>query len=430
MFTLPKVNFKTIKKDKKSGVFEFSPLIKGFGNSLGAALRRTLFAASEGAVITKVRFEGVSHQFTTIEGAKDDVLHMLLALKKVRFSKTDEKDGRVVGELEYDVKNKNWKLIKIREDRRDEPNYYGNHLFKVAEQSWMATKYPFTLEQMANPLTNYFGLGKDKMYKAQTGFNSFVKSKLLSLAKTLIPSKVAIDLASGKGQDLGRYYDNGFTKTIFCDYDPIALSELVTRRFDMIKDKNRKNTMAIQTLHRDLNLPADDTIQIFKSLLTENNVGLIVCNFAIHYLITDIDKLNNFIKLVRNLSSKGTIFYFTTMSGQSVVDLIGTANDWKAHENGVLKYQIVKKYSGNKLTDMGQTINTKMPFSDELFTENLVNIELVNAQFIKFGFRLLASEGFKIFLNQFKAENPNVYALLTEDDKKFVSLYHYSMFQI
>jgi hypothetical protein len=196
--------------------------------------------------------------------------------KDTKLLKDAEKDGRVVGELEYDVKNKNWKLIKIREDRRDEPNYYGNHLFKVAEQSWMATKYPFTLEQMANPLTNYFGLGKDKMYKAQTGFNSFVKSKLLSLAKTLIPSKVAIDLASGKGQDLGRYYDNGFTKTIFCDYDPIALSELVTRRFDMIKDKNRKNTMAIQTLHRDLNLPADDTIQIFKSLLTENNVGLIV----------------------------------------------------------------------------------------------------------------------------------------------------------
>ncbi len=96
MFTLPKVNFKTIKKDKKSGVFEFSPLIKGFGNSLGASLRRTLFAASEGAVITKVRFEGVSHQFTTIEGAKDDVLHMLLALKKVRFSKTDDKAEELV----------------------------------------------------------------------------------------------------------------------------------------------------------------------------------------------------------------------------------------------------------------------------------------------------------------------------------------------
>ncbi len=90
MFNIPKVNFKVVKNDPSYGVFEAAPLIKGFGYSLGNALRRTLFSATVGAAITKVRIDGVSHQFSTIEGAKDDVLHMLLNLKKVRFAKTVE----------------------------------------------------------------------------------------------------------------------------------------------------------------------------------------------------------------------------------------------------------------------------------------------------------------------------------------------------
>ena len=93
MFNIPQVNFKVVKKDSKTGVFEFAPLTKGFGYSLGSSLRRTLFSASMGAAITKVRIEGVSHQFSTIEGAKDDVLHMLLNLKKVRFAK---KSGEII----------------------------------------------------------------------------------------------------------------------------------------------------------------------------------------------------------------------------------------------------------------------------------------------------------------------------------------------
>lgn len=349
--------------------------------------------------------------------------------QETKILRVAQTKGRIIAELNYLPKTDDWALIKIREDRIDEPNYYGNHLFKVAEQSWFATKYPFRIQDMANPLTNYFGTGKSDIYKAQTGFNSYVKSRLLSQATTMVPSKTAIDLAAGKGQDLGRYYDNQYSRVVFCDIDPVALSELVTRRFDMIRDNRKKGEMAIQTLHRDLTAPAEDTIEILKPLTRESNVGLIVCNFAIHYLITDIDKLNNFIKLVRGLVTQGTIFYFTTMSGAAVVDTLGSADEWKIHENGIIKYRIMKKYSGSTLADMGQTIKTKLPFSDELYEENLVNIDFVNKQFIKYGFKLIASESFSVFLNQFKTDNSPVYSLLTPDDKKYLSLYQYSMFE-
>ena len=187
--------------------------------------------------------------------------------------------------------------------------------------------------------------------------------------------------------------------------------------------------MQVFTACRDLTLPSDETIEMFKPFTKDSHIGLIVCNFAIHYMITDIDKLNNFIRLIRGIATKGTIFYFTTMCGQGVVDLLGDGNEWKSHENGVLKYHIVKKFKGNELLDMGQTIATKMPFSDELYSENLVNINFVNNQFTKYGFKLIASERFSIFLNRMKKDNERVYNMLTPDDKTFVSLYRYSMFE-
>ncbi len=92
MFNIHQVNFKVIENDGRKGVFEITPLIKGFGHTIGSAIRRTLYSATPGAAITRVSFDGVSHQFSTISGANDDVLHMLLNMKKIRIKKQIEGD--------------------------------------------------------------------------------------------------------------------------------------------------------------------------------------------------------------------------------------------------------------------------------------------------------------------------------------------------
>lgn len=92
MFNIHQINFKVLENDGRKGVFEITPLIKGFGNTIGSALRRTLYSATQGAAITKVSIDGVAHQFTTIAGANDDVMHILLNLKKVRIKKLVEGD--------------------------------------------------------------------------------------------------------------------------------------------------------------------------------------------------------------------------------------------------------------------------------------------------------------------------------------------------
>jgi len=66
--------------------FSLKPLEPGFGYTLGNSLRRTLLSSIPGAAITSVRFEGVLHEFTTIEGVKEDVTEILLNLKNLVVS--------------------------------------------------------------------------------------------------------------------------------------------------------------------------------------------------------------------------------------------------------------------------------------------------------------------------------------------------------
>ncbi len=74
--------------------FSLKPLEPGFGYTLGNSLRRTLLSSIPGAAVTSVRFEGVLHEFTTIDGVKEDVTEILLNLKQLVVS--SENDDPVI----------------------------------------------------------------------------------------------------------------------------------------------------------------------------------------------------------------------------------------------------------------------------------------------------------------------------------------------
>ena len=83
-----------IKTDKKSltktyGKFIVQPLERGYGVTVGNALRRVLLTSLPGAAITNVKVEGVLHEFSTIPGVKDDMADIIQNLKGVRFKLTD-----------------------------------------------------------------------------------------------------------------------------------------------------------------------------------------------------------------------------------------------------------------------------------------------------------------------------------------------------
>jgi DNA-directed RNA polymerase subunit alpha len=67
------------------GRFSCEPLERGFGTTLGNALRRVLLSSLQGAAITTVRMNGVLHEFSTVPGVMEDVSHIILNLKEVRL---------------------------------------------------------------------------------------------------------------------------------------------------------------------------------------------------------------------------------------------------------------------------------------------------------------------------------------------------------
>ena len=72
------------------GQFEFRPLEKGYGVTIGNALRRILLSSLEGYAITSLKIQGVDHEFATIKGVVEDVVEIVLNLKQVRFKKIND----------------------------------------------------------------------------------------------------------------------------------------------------------------------------------------------------------------------------------------------------------------------------------------------------------------------------------------------------
>ena len=81
-----------IKEEGQSGLYQIDGLYPGYGHTLGNSLRRIILSSLPGAAITGVKIDGVRHEFDTIEGVKEDVIKILLNLKKVRIKLNTEEE--------------------------------------------------------------------------------------------------------------------------------------------------------------------------------------------------------------------------------------------------------------------------------------------------------------------------------------------------
>jgi DNA-directed RNA polymerase subunit alpha len=76
---------KTVHEDGNKATFAIEPLYSGYGMTLGNSLRRVILSSLGGAAVTAVKIDSVAHEFSTIDGVKEDVVEIILNLKKVRF---------------------------------------------------------------------------------------------------------------------------------------------------------------------------------------------------------------------------------------------------------------------------------------------------------------------------------------------------------
>lgn len=86
---------KIIAEEENRGVYEIEGLYPGYGHTLGNSLRRIILSSLPGAAITQLKIKGVNHEFSTIEGVKEDVITILLNVKKIRVKLDSDEPQKI-----------------------------------------------------------------------------------------------------------------------------------------------------------------------------------------------------------------------------------------------------------------------------------------------------------------------------------------------
>jgi len=86
---------RVVEEDGHIGLYEIDSLYPGYGHTLGNSLRRVILSSLPGAAITSIKIDDVEHEFSTLEGVKQDVIMILLNLRKVRFQLTTDEPQTV-----------------------------------------------------------------------------------------------------------------------------------------------------------------------------------------------------------------------------------------------------------------------------------------------------------------------------------------------
>jgi DNA-directed RNA polymerase subunit alpha len=101
MIQLPDT-IKVIAKEGAKATIEIGPLMPGYGATIANPLRRVLLSSLEGAAITSVKIKGVDHEFSSMPGVLEDVIEIILNLKKIRFKLHGEASAKLTLEVKGD----------------------------------------------------------------------------------------------------------------------------------------------------------------------------------------------------------------------------------------------------------------------------------------------------------------------------------------
>ena len=126
----PKIDTESLSADGRYGKFVVEPLERGFGTTLGNSLRRLLLSSLPGVAMTSIKIDGVVHEFSTVEGVKEDVTEIVLNVKgitaklytdtpkTVRIEATGECEvtaGSIQQDAEIEILNPDWHIATLAE---------------------------------------------------------------------------------------------------------------------------------------------------------------------------------------------------------------------------------------------------------------------------------------------------------------------------
>ncbi|MBQ0042379.1 MAG: DNA-directed RNA polymerase subunit alpha [Lachnospiraceae bacterium] len=100
-FDKPNIEVAEISEDKRYGKFVVEPLERGYGITLGNSLRRIMLASLPGAAVSKIKIEGVLHEFSSIPGVKEDVTEIIMNIKNLAIKNTSSTDEEKTAYIDF-----------------------------------------------------------------------------------------------------------------------------------------------------------------------------------------------------------------------------------------------------------------------------------------------------------------------------------------
>lgn len=337
---------------------------------------------------------------------------------------------------EYAWNDGSWKFSRIREDRDTEVargSYFGNNI-AVAIATWNSIHDPLTFDMLCGSVEmleskstpGYFGT-TDQKYESANRFSSFVKEQSL---KPFSGLSWVIDLASGRGADIGRWSRLGIKNALCVDNDSEALKELLTRH---VGNQRRLHhyKLNIATMQIDLNKPHIENTRVMRAAAPGMpKVPLAVCNMAIHYMCESDASIWNFVMLVDSLLEVGGHFVFTCYNGARIYDLLTEKEQIDLLSGTDVKYSIKRVFKPGPFKNYGQKIEPLLGCAGGRYvSEFLVNINYLVKMFKHRGFKLVTQVCFNSMLSVFSVDNLDVYDKLDDADHDNLGLYDYVVLQ-
>lgn len=100
-FKKPNIEIAEISEDKKFGRFVVEPLERGYGTTLGNSLRRIMLSSLPGAAVSQIKVDNVLHEFSSIEGVKEDVTEIIMNIKELAIRDNGDDDEEKIGYIDF-----------------------------------------------------------------------------------------------------------------------------------------------------------------------------------------------------------------------------------------------------------------------------------------------------------------------------------------
>lgn len=248
-------------------------------------------------------------------------------------------------------------------------------------------------------------------------FHNWIKRELITQAANHlrenynIQNPKLLDLAVGKGGDIGKFLDNHVTNMIGFDIDNGSIMEAKKRYEQMKRENMKKGGAPLNYRFYVIDLSKKENLPEINILIRGMKFDIVSCQFAIHYFFKNEDSLENLIKIAGSYINKNGFFIGTTVNGDMLKKIFVNT---KIIETDLFKIenmstQLDQDYGNKYLVSLGSKDDKGHYFVGKPSEEYLVSLEILKKVCSKYNLMYIGSINFDEWYSSYNKEtlSPN-----------------------